>query len=67
MFDVMAVGKTIKDFVEIYGKKIISIIKFCDGSNNLETIAKETDIPIETLFFVAEQLVLEGLLEVKQY
>ncbi|MGY5859416.1 MAG: hypothetical protein RTU63_08595 [Candidatus Thorarchaeota archaeon] len=58
-------GKTIKDFVEIYGKRIISIIQSCDGSKDLETISRETDIPLETLVFVAEQMVLEGLLEVK--
>lgn len=62
---VITLGKTIADFVRIYGPKIISIIKSCDGSKDLTAIAKETDIPLETLFFVAEQLVLEGLLEVQ--
>jgi len=58
-------GKTISDFVEIYGDRIISVIESCDGSKSLEVIAKESNIPIETLVFVAEQLVLAGLLEVQ--
>ena len=58
-------GKTIEDFVEIYGEKIISIIESCDGNKSLETIAKESDVPVETLVFVAEQLVLAGLLEIQ--
>lgn len=58
-------AKTIDDFVEIYGVRIISIIESCDGSKSMEVIAKESDIPIDTLLFVAEQLVLAGLLEVQ--
>ena len=58
-------GRTIDDFVEIYGERIISIVKSCDGSKSLEVIAKESQIPIETLVFVAEQLVLAGLLEIQ--
>ena len=58
-------AKTISDFVEIYGERIISIIESCDGSKSLEVIAKESNIPIETLLFVAEKMVLAGLLEVQ--
>ena len=62
---VSIMAKTISDFVEIYGERIISIIESCDGSKSLELIAKESNIPIETLLFVAEKMVLAGLLEVQ--
>ena len=58
-------GKTLSDFVEIYGERIISIIESCDGTKSMEAIAKESNIPVETLLFVAEKLVLAGLLEVQ--
>ena len=58
-------GKTLNDFVGIYGERIISIIESCDGSKSLEVIAKESNIPVDTLVFVAEQLVLAGLLEIQ--
>jgi aminopeptidase-like protein len=59
--------KTIIDFVRIYGEEIVSVVQSCDGCKSLIEIAKEMNIPIETLLFVAEQMVLEGLLEVQQY
>ncbi len=62
---VITMAKTLNDFVGIYGKRIISIIESCDGSKSLEVIAKESNIPVDTLIFVAEQLVLAGLLEVQ--
>ncbi len=57
--------KTRSDFVTIYGEKIISIIETCDGSRNLATIAEDLKIPLGTLMFIAEQLILAGLLEIQ--
>jgi len=37
----------------------------CDGSKTMEVIAEETKIPLETLIFVAEKMVLEGILKVQ--
>lgn len=59
--------KTMEDFVRIYGPKVVSVVQSCDGSRSLAEIAEESKIPIETLLFVAKQMVLEGLLEVQQY
>lgn len=60
------ISKSIHYFEEIYGKKTISaIMESCDGSKTMEAIAEETKIPLQTLLFVAEKMVLEGLLEVK--
>ena len=59
--------KTIQDFERIYGKKARLIVQSCDGKKSLAEIAKETGISIGALLYVAEQMVLEGLLEVQQY
>ena len=59
--------RTIRDFEKIYGKEIIAILESFDGTKSMHVIAKETKIPLETLTYVAEQLVLAGLLEVKEY
>jgi len=60
------IPKSIHYFEEIYGKKIISaIMESCDGSKTMEVIAEETKIPLETLIFVAEKMVLEGILKVQ--
>jgi hypothetical protein len=64
---VVAVPKTIRDFEEIYGREIISVLESFDGTKSMADIAKEAKIPLETLTFVAEQLVLAGLLQVKEY
>jgi len=59
-------GKTIGYFEEIYGKRTIAaIFESCDGSKTMEEVAEAIKIPLDTLVYVAEQLVLAGLLEVK--
>ena len=58
--------KSIHHFENIYGKKTISaIMESCDGSKTLEVIVEETKIPLQTLIFVAREMVLEELLEIK--
>ncbi|MGY5879095.1 MAG: hypothetical protein RTV31_02545 [Candidatus Thorarchaeota archaeon] len=60
------IPKSIRYFEDIYGKATISaIMTSCDGNKTMEIIAEETKIPLETLVYVAEKLVLEGLLEIQ--
>ena len=61
---VIIMVKTINDFVASYGEQVLSIIESCDGRRSLATISRDLNIPIGTLKYVAEELVLAGLLEI---
>ena len=59
-------GKSISYFEDMYGKNVISaLLESFDGNKTMEEVAEKTKIPLETLIFVAEKLILAGLLEVK--
>ena len=64
--EVVQMGKSISYFEDMYGKNVISaLLESFDGNKTMEEVAEKTKIPLETLIFVAEKLILAGLLEVK--
>ena len=57
-------GEVDEDTVKAYGQPVLKFVDFCDGKTSFEDAVRKVGVSINAMKFVAQKLVLEGVLEV---
>jgi small GTP-binding protein len=57
-------GEVDEDTIKAYGQPVVKFVNFCDGNTSFEDAVRKVGVSINAMKFVAQKLVLEGVLEV---
>jgi small GTP-binding protein len=57
-------GEVDEDTIKAYGQPVVKFVDYCDGKISFEDAVRKVGVSINAMKFVAQKLVLDGILEV---
>jgi small GTP-binding protein len=57
-------GEVDEDTVKAYGQPVLKFVDYCDGRTSFEDVVRKVGVSINAMKFVAQKLVLDGILEI---